>query len=44
LTDFQCTQIQTLHSAILMHGHAGQLPRGPMLIYEWCVQHVFFNV
>jgi len=36
-------------SAVLVHGHAGQLPGGPtsfgaMLIYVCCVLHVFFNV
>jgi len=30
-----------LASAVLAHEHAGQLPRGPMLIYVCCAQHAF---
>ena len=28
--------VHLLGGTILMHGHAGQLPRGPMSIGAWC--------
>ena len=32
--------VKHIHSAVLMHGHAGQLPGEPMLICVCCVWHV----
>ena len=29
------------NSTVLTHGHAGELPGVPMLIYVCCVQHAF---
>ena len=44
-----CVCVKGGCSAVLAHGHVGQLPgdpqaQAPMLIYICCVRHVFFYV